>query len=318
MSIISEISRSKVGKNLLYYPKKTFSWMMEAKLIEFFRHKHYMDDRTYIEKTYKKRFGVFPDLDNPKNFNEKSNWRKLNDRRDIYTSMVDKYKIKQIIKERIGEQYTFSLLGVWDKAKDIDFEQLPQQFVLKANHAGGVIVCRDKSSFDAQKAVRELNNIQKRDYYHISREWPYKNVEKKIIAEEYKGENLIDYKNYCFNGELKYTLVWKNVSREDGRKPNAYFCGMYDGNWEKTDMKLDYPSIEDDIENKPNNYAEMKTIVERMAKGIPFVRVDCYLLDNKVYIGEMTFFPWGGFQKFKDEKWNNYLGMLEKLPGIDY
>lgn len=292
--------------------------MMGTKVVAFLRYKYYMDDRTYIEKTYKKRFGVFPDLDNPKNFNEKNNWRKLNDRREIYTSMVDKYKIKKIIEERVGKHYTFKLLGVWEKPKDIDFEKLPQQFVLKANHAGGVIVCRDKNDFDVKKAIRELNIIQKRDYFYISREWPYKNVKKRIIAEEYKGENLIDYKNYCFNGELMYTLVWKNKSRKDGLKPNAYFCGMYDRNWEKTDMELDYPSIECDKEDKPTNYDEMKYIVEKMAFGIPFVRVDCYLLDNKVYIGEMTFFPWGGFQKFKDEKWNNYLGSLEKLPGIDY
>ncbi|MBE6121078.1 MAG: hypothetical protein E7189_11720, partial [Erysipelotrichaceae bacterium] len=231
---MSTISKSEIGSKLLYCPKKVYMWIMETNIVCYFRYKHYIDDETYIKRTYKERFGVFPDLTNPKNFNEKSNWRKLYDRKDIYTSMVDKYKIKSIIRDKVGEQYTFGLLGVWDKATDINFDLLPQQFVLKANHAGGVIVCRDKNTFDKKKAVRELKRIQNRDYYYISREWPYKNVEKKIIAEEYKGENLIDYKNYCFNGEMKYTLVWKNISREDGRKPNAYFCGMYDNDWKKT------------------------------------------------------------------------------------
>ena len=152
-----------------------------------------------------------------------------------------------------------------------------------------------------------------RDYFPMSREWPYKNVERKIICEQYMGENLTDYKNYCFNGKMLYSFVWKNESRADGRKPEAFFCGAYDREWKKTGIDIDYPSRTDVID-KPDCYDEMVVIAEKMSAGIPFVRVDCYIINNHVYVGEMTFFPWGGFQKFKDEYWNDYLGQLEKLP----
>lgn len=284
-----------------------------SRIMYYLRCKPWIKDKKYIVKQYKKRFGVKPDLASPKNFNEKNNWRKLYDRKDIYTSMVDKFKIKEVIKERCGEDYFVPLIGVWDRAKDIDFDKLPNQFVLKANHAGGVIVCRDKSVFDKKSAIKELNKIQKRNYFYMSREWPYKNVKRKIICEQYIGENLTDYKNYCFNGKLQYTFVWENKSREDGRKPTAYFCGAYDRDWKKTSIDIDYPS-KDDVVLKPDNYKEMIEIAEKISKDIPFVRVDCYIVDNRIYIGELTFFPWGGFQKFNDQYWNDYLGDLEVLP----
>lgn len=289
---------------------------MQSKLVFAIRYRPNMDDEAYIRRLYKKRFGVEPNLVNPKNFNEKNNWRKLHDRQDRYTAMVDKCRLKDVVEQACGAGYTIPLLGVWDKPQDIDFESLPDKFVLKANHAGGVIVCRDKSTFDKAKAVKELARVQKFDYFAASREWPYKNVERKIIAEQYMGENLTEYKNYCFNGKLTYSLVWKNESRSDGRKPKAYFCGSYDRDWGKTDMEIDYPSMDICCE-KPACYDEMVCIAEKMSARIPFVRVDCFVLNGHVYVGEMTFFPWGGFQKFKDENWNRKLGEMEKLPGID-
>lgn len=141
-------------------------------------------------------------------------------------------------------------------------------------------------------------------------------MERKIIAEAYMGENLIDYKNYCFGGKLMYTFVWKNHSREDGLKPEAHFCGAYDRNWENSGIEIDYPTDEVEVP-KPMCYEKMVSVAEKLSEGITFVRVDCYIIDNLVYVGEMTFFPWGGFQKFKDERWNDYLGRLEELPGID-
>lgn len=307
--------------NILLSPNsfmtKIRSFLMSFSFVENIVFHSKMDDKEYIRMKYREQFGVYPDLDNPKNFNEKNNWRKLNDRQDIYTSMVDKYKIKEVIKSRVGEKYMFPLLGVWDSASMIDFDSLPDKYVLKCNHAGGVVVCRDNSTFNRTKATKFLNSCMKKNYYIRSREWPYKNVERKIIAEKYMGENLIDYKNYCFNGKLLFTLVWQNHAREDGLKPDAHFCGAYDREWNKTDFDIDYPS-DDTIVTKPDCYDELVEVTEKMSKGIPFVRVDCYIVDNHVYVGEMTFFPWGGFQKFKDEKWNNYLGSLQKLPGIDY
>ena len=277
------------------------------------KYRPFLDDRTQIQLIYKKRFNKYIDFDNPKSFNEKNNWRKLYERNNLYTRMVDKYSFKEVIKEKCGEHHAFDILNAWDSADDIEISSLPDKFVLKCNHAGGIIVCRDKNSFDLSEAKKELSIIMKDNYFLGNREWPYKNVKRKIIAEEYRGENLTDYKNYCFNGELKYTLIWKNVSRTDGRKPDPFFCGSYDRNWEKTDMKLKYPSIETDVCEKPAKYQEMVEIAEKLSEDIPFVRIDCYIVDNEVYVGEATFFPWGGFQRFSDEKWNDYLGSLIML-----
>lgn len=282
-------------------------WALSFTLIENLAFHAKMPDEKYIRMKYKERFGVYPDLDHPRNFNEKNNWRKLHDRKAIYTSMVDKYKVKTIIAERVGAEHTFQLLGVWDKPEQIDWDSLPDQFVLKCNHSGGLLVCRDKVLFDRKSAVKSLKKMQRINYFIRSREWPYKNVQKKIVAEEYMGENLIDYKNYCFGGKLLYTFVWKNHSRKDGLKPVAHFCGAYDREWIKSGIEIDYP-VDDAVIKKPICYEEMVEVAERMSKDIPFVRVDCYIINGHVYVGEMTFFPWGGFQNFKDEKWNDFLG----------
>lgn len=292
--------------------RKSYIVIMQSTPISYLITKPYMSDKDYIVRMYEKKFGVKPNLDCPTNFNEKNNWRKLYDRKPLYTSMVDKVEVKNIIKERIGEEYTFRLFGKWEKPEDIDISKLPDKFVLKANHAGGVIVCRDKNKFDKGKAIKELNKILKIDYYLYGREWPYKNVKRRVLCEEYMGENLTDFKNYCFNGKLAYTFVWENESRDDGRKPEAFFCGAYDRDWIKSKIEIDYPN-KDKVIKRPENYDEMVRICETMSKDIPFVRVDCYIIDNKIYVGEMTFFPWGGFMKFKDEKWNKMLGDLEKL-----
>lgn len=180
---------------------------------------------------------------------------------------------------------------------------------------GGIVACKDKYIFDKEKAIKDLRIMQNLNYYCLSREWPYKNVDRKILAEQYMGENLIDYKNYCFDGHVMYTLVWENQSREDGRKPEPYFCGAYDRHWIKTGMKLGYPS-HDKLIQRPDNYSEMIKIAEKLSDGFPFVRVDCYVLNSKVYVGEMTLFPWGGFQIFVDEEWDYILGDMEKLDII--
>lgn len=295
-----------------------YSVFMKSRIVFDIRYRPHMEDEKYIKHLYKKRFGVEPNLVNPQNFNEKNNWRKLYDRQEIYTDMVDKYKLKQFVESELGVGYTIPILGVWENANNIDFDELPNKFVLKANHAGGVIVCRDKETFDKKKAIKELNQTLKLDYYFMSREWPYKNVKRLILCEAYMGENLTEYKNYCFNGKLAYTFVWKNISRDDGRKPDPFFCGAYDRNWSKTNLEIDYPSKLDEYIEKPMCYDKLVLAVEKISTGIPFVRIDCFIINNSIYIGEMTFFPWGGFQKFKDEKWNMILGEMEMLPGIDY
>lgn len=273
----------------------------------------FKDDEKYIKMIYRRMFDKEMDLDNPKTFNEKNNWRKLYDRRPIYTEMVDKYLCKKIVEEKVGKGYTFPLLGVWDKPEQIDFNYLPKKFVLKSNHGGGIIACRDKNKFDINKAIADLKIMRNLDYYILSREWPYKNVQRKIIAEKYMGENLTDFKNYCFNGKVAYTFVWENHSRADGRKPEAFFCGAYDCDWKKSGIKLGYASL-NKAALKPLCYNEMIKIAELLSEGFPFVRVDCYILDNHVFVGEMTLFPWGGYQIFIDEEWDYILGEMEELP----
>ena len=270
-------------------------------------------DEIYISELFSHKLGYTLNLVTPKTFNEKNNWRKLNDRCEIYTQMVDKYRLKSIVEERCGSGYTIPLLGVWNDPLDIDFDALPDRFVLKPTHSGGVIVCRNKQLFDRKGAIKELKNALKENYYWASREWPYKNVPRKVIAEEYMGENLTDYKNYCFNGKLQYTFVWSNESRVDGHKPQAFFCGAYNRSWKKSEIAIDYPTKDTEYP-RPDSYEQMVEIAEKLSKDIPFVRVDCYCVDGQVYVGEMTFFPWGGFMKFKDKIWDDKLGELEMLP----
>lgn len=292
-----------------------YNWFFELPFVANIRFKKNMDDKKYIEYLYKKRFGEYPNLDNPVNFNEKNNWRKLYDRNDLYTDLVDKYTIKKIIEQKLSKDNTFKLLGSWDTIDDIDISKLPTQFVLKVNHAGGVYICYDKNTFNLKKVKKLLRRDLHKNYFIRSREWPYKNVKRKIIAEQYMGENLLDYKNYCFNGKVQYTFVWKNIKNEEGTKPKAFFCGAYNRMWEKIDLELDYPTMDIVIE-KPKKYEEMIACSEVMSKDISFVRCDCYVINDFVYVGEMTFFPWGGFMKFKNKKWNNYFGSLEKLENI--
>lgn len=283
------------------------------RIADSFLYRPGMDDRKYIVRKYKETFGIAPNLDKPVNFNEKNNWRKLYDRKPVYTRMVDKYQGKLLVREKTGEGNTFPLLGVWDRPEDIDFNLLPEKFVLKANHAGGIIVCRDKKTFDRDKAVEELKKQMKTDYSVRFREWAYRDVERKVICEQYMGENLTDYKNYCFNGKLLYTFVWENQSQADGTKPVATFCGAYDRDWKRSDIELGYPSSDKTI-RKPESYDEMVSLAEKVAEDTLFVRVDCYNINGKAYIGEMTMYPWAGLMRFKDEKWNNRFGELEKLP----
>lgn len=257
-----------------------------------------MPDEEYLKKCFKACMGEDLHLDNPKTFNEKLQWLKLYDRKPEYTMMVDKYKVREYIKEKLGEEYLIPLLGVWDKAEDIDFDKLPNQFVLKCNHNSGLgmYICKDKSKL-TQKEIKVIRkNLTKglqQDYYLTGREWPYKNVPRKIIAEKYMEDEtgqLRDYKFYCFNGEPKIIMI--NSDREIGKTKADYFD--MDFNW--IDLKWGYehalvkPS-------KPINFEKMKELAVVLSKNIPELRVDFYEVNNKIYFGELTFFDGSGFDK---------------------
>lgn len=277
-----------------------------------------LSDRKYIEKNFVLRCGYHPDLDNPKTLCEKLNWVKLNDRRPEYTDMVDKYKVKQFVAEKAGEKYVTPLLGVWDRFEDIDFDKLPDTFVLKCNHDGGPIVVKDKNQFDKKAAAATFRKKLKADYFRLSREWPYKNVQRKIIAEPFYDSlgkrDSVEYKLTCFNGKVKFTTVCIGIAHAAYDERNN---DHFDRDWKRLDFSVNYKSSGKQIE-KPHFMDEMIWVAEKLAEGIPYVRVDFYVIDGQIKFGEMTFFTWGGFMKFDPPQWDEILGSWMKLPGIDY
>lgn len=268
-----------------------------------------LPDKIYLKKLYKFRTGKKLNLHNPKTFSEKGNWLKLYDRRPEYTVMVDKYKAREYIAERIGEQYLVPLLGVWDSPDEIDFNTLPNEFVLKCNHDNGVIICRDKSKLDIEKTKSELAFRLSRDYYKKLREWPYKDVPRKIICEKLmkntNSEELLDYKLFCFNGKVKLVEVnserFSDIPKED----------HFDVEWNHFNV-TGKPSSEKELK-EPYFLDDMIRIAEDCSKNIPFLRVDFNLWNNQLYLGEFTFF-YGGSMKLFKESWETKLGDYIELP----
>ena len=272
-----------------------------------------LSDKSFIKKIYKERMGKEINLSDPKTFCEKQNWLKLYDRKPIYTVMVDKYLAREFVAERIGEDYLVPLLGAWDSADDIDFSLLPNKFVLKCNHNSDVTICTDKSSLDIEKVRKELNEQLKIDYYTHKREWAYKNVPRKIICEKFmentNGENLVDYKLFCFNGIPKFVMVNSNRFGKEGVKVD-----MYDMLWKHMEMQDGHYPNAGDIFAKPACLDEMCKLAEILSKDTSSLRVDFNYWDNKLYFGELTFFHSAGLESFMPEKWDKILGEWVTLP----
>lgn len=270
-------------------------------------------DKLYLKLLYRRLFNKKLDLSNPQTFNEKLQWLKLYDRREEYSIMVDKYEVKRYVADIIGQEYIIPTLGVWDKPEDIEWDKLPNQFVLKCTHdSGGLVICKDKSKLDKEAAIGKLRKSLKRDYYKAGREWPYKNVRRRIIAEKYleaapNTGDLPDYKVFNFNGEPK--LIQIDFNRFVNHKRN-----YYSANWERLDFTMNHPSDDNTIFEKPIVLEELKGLCRRLSTGIPFVRSDFYLVDNKLYFGELTFFPEGGTGRFEPEEYNKKLGDWITLP----
>ena len=258
-----------------------------------------LSDEEFLKKVFPKYMGYPLDLENPKTFSEKLQWLKVNYRNPIQTVMVDKHEAKNFIAERVGSQYIIPTLAVWDSVEDIDFDALPNQFVLKSTHdSGGIVICKDKSSLDFEAAKAKLSVSLKRDYSKIAREWAYQNVPRRIIAEEYISElgkdDLLDYKMYSFHGEPKLTVVCSNRFSKTGTRMN-----FYDINWEPMGIHFGhYPPLPTEFP-KPATYEEMKRLTAELSKDCPFLRVDFYEIKGRLFIGELTFFPGAGFEKFR-------------------
>ena len=257
-------------------------------------------------------------LDKPQTFNEKLQWMKLNYRKPIFTTLADKYAVKQYISDKIGAQYVIPLLGVWDKPEEIDFDRLPNQFVLKCNHTSGVglIICKDKSKLNKGEAIKELNRGLNDDYYKGNREWPYKEIDRKIIAEEYKedesGYELKDYKLYCFDGEPKFCQV--DFGKNKGATRTDFTRNLYDMNWNLLDVQYSHPNDPSTIIPKPSQFEKMKELARILTKGEPFIRADFYNIGDQILFSELTFYPIAGFGWFKPKEWDKELGDLVHLP----
>ena len=258
-----------------------------------------LSDEEFLKKVFPKYMGYPLDLENPKTFSEKLQWLKVNYRDPIQTVMVDKDEAKNFIAQRVGEQYIIRTLAVWDSVEDIDFDALPNQFVLKCTHdSGGIVICKDKSSLDREAAKAKLSAFLQRDYSRIAREWPYKDVPRRIIAEEYLSElgsnEILDYKMYCFHGNPKLTVVCSDRFSKTGTRMN-----FYDIDWEPMGIHFGhYPPVSTEF-TRPETYEEMLRVATELSKDCPFLRVDFYEIKGRLYIGELTFFPGAGFEKFR-------------------
>ncbi|QTE71027.1 glycosyl transferase [Clostridiales bacterium FE2011] len=271
-----------------------------------------ISDKKWIQFKYFTHFHRKLDLDNPKTFNEKLQWLKLYYQRPDHTRIVDKYEMKKYVTETIGPGYVVPVLGVWDSADEIDFDALPEQFVLKTTHdCGGIIICTNKEDLDIEATKQKLTRSLHTDYYIQYREWPYKNVKPRILAEEYildeSGNQLKDYKVFCFNGNPYCIQV--DFDRFTDHKKN-----IYNTKWELLDFSFNYPSHPEIHIQKPNNLDEMIRIACTLSKGEPYVRIDFYSVNERIYVGEITFFPASGYGKFIPAEYDKIFGDMITLP----
>ena len=272
-----------------------------------------LPDKIYIHlKWMFRRMPYSLDLNNPQTYNEKLQWIKLYDRNPLYTTLVDKYKVKAYVTEKIGADHVVPLLGVWDKVEDIEWEKLPEKFVLKCSHdCGGLVICKDKNNFDQKPAVLKLAKSFKKNYYYEGREWPYKNVKPVVFAEKYMEDEhgeLRDYKFFCFNGEVKALMVGSERYNSEEVKQD-----YFDADYNHLPFTKGHPNAQM-IPEKPKEFERMKDLAAKLSQGIPQVRVDLYNINGQCYFGEYTFFHDGGMVEFNPTEWDYTFGEWIKLP----
>lgn len=273
----------------------------------------WMTDRQILEKQFFYHLQKRLNLDAPQTFQEKLQWLKLYDQKPIYTTMVDKYLAKAFIAEKIGKQYVIEPLGVWDHFDEIDFDKLPDQFVLKCTHdSGGLIICRDKSKLDLRYAKKKLEKCLRRNYYYVSREWPYKGVKPRIIAEKYLEDKedgeLRDYKFFTFSGNPRILYITQGQ-----REKKNVVADFFDMDFNHLDLTMDHVNAKE-LPHPPQNFVLMKKLAGILSQGTPHLRVDFYEVNGKVYVGELTFFHCTGTAPVQPESWNKKLGDWIMLP----
>ena len=270
------------------------------------------DDRKYLEHRYEAILGCKLNLDNPKKFNEKIQWLKLYDKNPNYTRLVDKYEVKKVVENKIGRKYLIPTIGIYENFDEIDFDKLPDSFVLKCTHdSGSVVICRNKSSFDVNKARKKLERCLATNYYLWWREYPYKNVKPRIIVEKYMTEmesnELMDYKVFNFNGEPY--IIQVDYDRFLDHKRNLYYT-----DWKYIEAEIEFKSNKDKIIKKPIVIDEMLEVSKELSKNIPHARTDFYCIEGKLFFGEITLYHGGGFEKIRPEKFDYELGDRLILP----
>lgn len=283
-------------------------------LAHFIRGKaKWMPDEMYLKILFRANLGYSLNLNHPKTFNEKLQWIKLYDRRDEYVQMVDKVSAKEYVAPIIGRQHIIQTLGVWEKFDDIDFDALPDRFVLKCTHdSHTVVICKDKKHLDMAKARATIEHGLKTNYYLVGREWPYKNVKPRILAEEYiavDGMELYDYKIYCFNGVPKLVCVASGRGVKGGLR-----IDYYDLNKERLPIQSGTYKNSTETHRFPDEFEDMVTIAAKLSRGIPYVRVDLYCVQGTIYFGELTLFDSAGFVPLHPSQWDEVWGSWIQLP----
>ena len=308
---------SKEGlKFYLKNPKRIYGFFASRGLL------NWMSDKAFVKMAYKNNTGKKLNLKNPQTFNEKLQWMKVYDHNPLYTQLVDKYEVREFVENlNVKDLHLIPLLGVCEKFDDIDFDKLPERFVLKCTHdSGGLCICRDKSAFDKEKAKKKINKSLSRNFYYQGREWPYKNVKPRIIAEAYMddfeegeegyGQGLTDYKFFTFNGEPKMLYISRGLENHATAK-----ISFFDLNGEFMPFKRsDYEGFSEKPD-MPKELSRMTEIARECSKKIeaPFLRVDLYVIKGRIYFSEFTFFPCGGMMPIDPPEWDNKIGSWIKL-----
>ncbi|WP_198022511.1 ATP-grasp fold amidoligase family protein [Carnobacterium pleistocenium] len=277
----------------------------------------FLPDAIYLDIFYRASFGKTFDWKSPQTFNQKLQWLKLHDRNPAYKRLVDKYEVRQIVSSTIGEEYLIPLLGLWDNFDDINFSDLPDQFVLKCTHdSGGVIICKNKSEFDFNSARKKINKLLKKDYFWFKREWPYKGIKPRIIAEELlvdeTEQSLKDYKLFSFDGEPKMLFV---ASDRDKKGSDVKF-DYFDMNFQKLSFRQMAHENSGYRIDKPENFDEMVNITKKLAEGYPHVRIDLYDINGRIYFGEYTFYHHSGLVPFDPVKYDYIFGAMITLDSV--
>ena len=287
---------------------------IRAKMMEYLRPMvfNHLPDEVYLKLRFRKSFGRKLNLENPVGFNEKMQWLKLYYRKPEFARMVDKYEVKGYVKEIAGRDLSIPTIAVWNSVEEINPEVLPDKFVIKCTHdSHTVLICHDKKTFDFARAGKQLRKAMKKNFYYIGREWPYKHVQPRIIAEEYlensQASGLLDYKFYMFHGAFKLLNITERVPGGET------YVDYFDRNLQPVDLTWSYPHS-GKVRRIPEVFSDMLETAEKLSSGFPFLRVDMYAVNGKYYVGELTFFDGDGFDRIEPESWEQVLGDWLVLP----